>query len=249
MKTLADRWLPGVALFAWSFLLLYFHISGRIQAFLHPSFRPGVLLAGLVILLLGLAWIFIPEKHECCAEGGCGSEQEHAGPWRVIGLVIILAPVALGLSLQGDAFGTGTMLNRGIIVDAQSLKTAKPVRAAPASTQVEVFDLLYAVQDERLRAGFENRTVELIGQWMPAKSTNIAVKRFKVVRMFMVCCAADARPIAALVDCREDPGIPNMAWVKVTGTPTFPTENGKTIALVEADQVVVTDPPEETMLY
>ena len=68
--------------------------------------------------------------------------------------------------------------------------------------------------------------------------------------MFMVCCAADARPVAVNVEPRsrpEDRG--EMSWTKVVGTVTFPMENGRRVPLVRADKVTPCDPPSEAMLY
>ena len=75
----------------------------------------------------------------------------------------------------------------------------------------EVLDLLYAAQDINLRKDFEGKTVQLIGQLMPDTADNAKGSRFKAVRMFMTCCAADARPVAALVESNQAPNIPEMS--------------------------------------
>ena len=138
--------------------------------------------------------------------------------------------------------------------------------AAPANTQsagppdyltrtpdgrivAEVLDLLYAAQDNALRKDFENKAVVLVAQLMPDTANNASGKRFKAVRMFMTCCAADARPVATLVESDTPPGLPEMTWVKVTGTATFPIENGRRIAVLKAERVEKSAPPDETMLY
>lgn len=113
----------------------------------------------------------------------------------------------------------------------------------------EVLDLLYAAQDNALRKDFEGKPVELIGQLMPDATNNPDGKRFKAVRMFMTCCAADARPVAVLAEGTGKPGLPEMTWIKITGTATFPVENGKRIAILKAEKVEKCNPPEETMLY
>lgn len=113
----------------------------------------------------------------------------------------------------------------------------------------EVLDLLYAAQDNALRKDFEGKPVELIGQLMPDTTNNASGKRFKAVRMFMTCCAADARPVAVLAESEAKPNVPEMTWIKITGTATFPVENGRRIAVLKADKVEKCNPPEETMLY
>lgn len=113
----------------------------------------------------------------------------------------------------------------------------------------EVLDLLYAAQDPTLRKDFEGKTVQLIGQLMPDAADNAKGTRFKAVRMFMTCCAADARPVATLVESAKAPNIPEMSWIKIVGKATFPVENGRRIAVLKADRVDKTEPPSETMLY
>ena len=123
------------------------------------------------------------------------------------------------------------------------------VRTPEGNIVAEVLDLLYAAQDNILRKDFEGKNVELIGQFMPDTSNNAAGNRFKAVRMFMVCCAADSRPVATLVEADKLPDFPEMTWVKITGKPTFPIEKGRRVSVLKAAKVEKTKPPEEAMIY
>ena len=70
----------------------------------------------------------------------------------------------------------------------------------------------------------------------------------------MVCCAADARPIAVSVlppvkaDTKAKVPI-EMAWTRVIGTVEFPLENGHRIPVIHAQAATPCDPPSEAMLY
>ena len=129
-------------------------------------------------------------------------------------------------------------------------KTADYLVRTPDGTIVaEVLDLLYAAQDNVLRKDFEGKRVQLIGQYMPDSSNNSGGNRFKAVRMFMTCCAADARPVATLVEADKLPTFPEMTWVKITGTATFPIENGRRISVFKAGRVEKAEPPAEAMIY
>jgi uncharacterized repeat protein (TIGR03943 family) len=112
----------------------------------------------------------------------------------------------------------------------------------------EVLDLLYAAQDNSLRPDFDGKKVQLIGQFMPDKSQGPTGVRFKAVRMFMACCAADARPVATLAEAETMPDIKEMEWVKITGTSTFPIEKGKRVSILKAEKVEKTSPPADAML-
>ena len=122
-------------------------------------------------------------------------------------------------------------------------------KSKDGNIEVQVIDLLYAAQDSSMKADFEGKTVETIGQLMPDDTNNAGGNRFKLMRMFMYCCAADAKPIAALVEAPEKPAAPEMSWVRVVGKVDFPIEGGRTIPVLKATKVTQTVPPEETMLY
>lgn len=294
MNKLFSRWLPCVTLASWSSVLLYFYFSGRIASFLHPMFRPYVLIAGLVLAGMTLVFLLFPADANCCSSAECGHGLSRLATGKVLTFLILLVPVTAAAVFSPDGFGKGAMLNRGIITDATALRppTAKPdaplaapdlplpsadpnagntppaaTPATTASTQpaapaedylqrtpdgriiAEVLDLLYAAQDNALRKDFEDKPVELIGQLMPDTANNSNGKRYKAVRMFMTCCAADARPVATLFEIEQKPELPEMTWIKVTGKATFPIENGRRISVLKAEKVEKTNPPEETMLY
>ncbi len=123
------------------------------------------------------------------------------------------------------------------------------VRTPDGTIVAEVLDLLYAAQDSLLRKDFEGQRVELIGQFMPDSADNPGGNRFKAVRMFMTCCAADARPVATLVEAEKLPDFPEMTWVKITGIPSFPVEKGRRISVLKAEKIEKAEPPAEAMIY
>ncbi len=133
---------------------------------------------------------------------------------------------------------------------AEESKTADYlVRTPDGEIVAEVLDLLYAAQDNMLRKDFEGKRVQLIGQFMPDTANNASGHRFKAVRMFMTCCAADARPVATLAEADTLPSFPEMTWVKIHGTATFPLEKGRRISILKAEKIEKTEPPAEAMIY
>ena len=282
---LFSRWLPCATLAAWSSVLLYFYFSGRITAFLIPTFRPYVLIAGLVLGGMAALFLFQSADAQCCTEAECGHPMSRMAAGKVLTFLILLLPLSVSAFFSPDSFGKAAIENRGIITDAGALGAAptreaisqpvenslpasdvagsQPAPAAPAEPSpgdylqrtpeghimAEVLDLLYAAQDTTLRGDFEGKTVELVGQLMPDKSAGAGGQRFKAVRMFMTCCAADARPVATLVEVEKLPEFPEMTWIKITGTATFPTENGRRTAVLKAEKIEKSGPPDETMLY
>ena len=120
-------------------------------------------------------------------------------------------------------------------------------KTAEGNVIAEVTDLLFASDDDSMRPLFDKRKVEMIGQFMPADKGG--AHRFQIVRMFMVCCAADARPIAVSVEAKDAPKLAEMAWARVVGTVDFPVEDGHRVPILHADSVKACDPPAELMLY
>lgn len=114
----------------------------------------------------------------------------------------------------------------------------------------EVLDLLFAAEEANIRQDFDGQTVEVIGQVFPAATNNPRGDRFRLMRMFMVCCAADAQPIAVLVEGGDwIDQFSEMQWVRVTGQVAFPFEGGRRLAIIHADEVEPTRAPQEIMLF
>jgi len=295
-----DRWLPSLTLACWSGILLYFHWTGRLAAFLHPAFRPGVLVAGMVLLVFAIGSAMGGGVEECCDEDGCVHPVTRFTLGKMLTFAVLFLPLVLAFSTSHDGFGLVAIANRGVVMDASGI-VAQPTSphtvsqpagqpglttpyvepplptngansttdSTPATTNTgtpdqfvpktksgniaaSVIDLLYAAQDRSLRGDFEGKTVEVVGQLMGPKVATSHGARMKVVRMFMTCCAADAKPIAALVElpgAAQSTEIPELSWVRIVGKPAFPMEGGRTIAVLRADSIGVTEPPEETMLY
>ncbi|MEK0445839.1 MAG: hypothetical protein RLZZ399_1160 [Verrucomicrobiota bacterium] len=306
MTSLFNRWIPSVTLGVWSAVLLGTYFTGRVAAFLHPTFRPGVLIAGAILALLAILIASRPTPPECCSDATCTHPLARSRGGRWLTFLILILPVSTAAWLSPESFSKKLVENRGITTDAASLGLKRPFSpptpapTATASSEIspapeptptpaspsaptaptsqitlptaqtgpnpqslpdymqrtpeghiaaEIMDLLYSVQDSELRKDFEGKTIQLIAQTMPAKNADAGPPRFKAVRMFMTCCAADARPVATLVQTAIAPDVPEMTWVKIIGKATFPVENGKRISLVEATSVQPTKPPEESMLF
>ena len=84
MNKLFSRWLPCATLAAWSSVLLYFYFSGRITAFLIPTFRPYVLIAGVVLGAMAAMFIFQKADAQCCSDTECGHPMSRLAAGKVL---------------------------------------------------------------------------------------------------------------------------------------------------------------------
>jgi uncharacterized repeat protein (TIGR03943 family) len=114
---------------------------------------------------------------------------------------------------------------------------------------VEVVDLLFAADDPSMRPDFDGKKFEIVGQFLPDRSGD--KMKFQIVRMFMLCCAADARPVAVTIEAPGTlEGMSDMSWVKVIGNAKFvPAADGRMSAVIKAQKILPTNPPAEIMLY
>ena len=114
---------------------------------------------------------------------------------------------------------------------------------------IQVIDLLYAVQMPTYREDFEGKKTEIIGQFVPLTVGNPKGDRFQVIRLFITCCAADAKPVGVTVQYDGPIKVPEMSWVKITGIPTFPMEGGRRTAVLKASKVEECPAPSEPFVY
>ncbi len=300
MQSLFARWLPAATLATWSFVLLYFHTTARMNSMLAPEFRIYALIAAIVLGVMALSFVVFKGDATCCSSGECGHGLSRLATGKLITFFILLVPIVVAARFDPkDGFSKAFVENRGTATTLEQLGTAvsrpaegkadfrtpvdlslptkdgstPPAATSPATSPgsqppatekatadylvrtpdgtivAEVLDLLYAAQDNLLRKDFEDKRVQLIGQFMPDSSNNASGNRFKAVRMFMTCCAADARPVATLAEAEKLPAFPEMTWVKITGTATFPIEKGRRISILKAEKIEKTEPPSEAMVY
>ncbi len=119
-------------------------------------------------------------------------------------------------------------------------------RGPDGSIQVETLDLLFAAQEPGLRGEFENQRVSIIGQYVPPRGGSEG--GFDLVRMFVVCCAADARPLGIKVT-GQPVSVPRMGWVRITGIARFEDNGGVLEPSLELEKVEEVEPPRESFLY
>jgi uncharacterized repeat protein (TIGR03943 family) len=191
--------------------------------------------------------------------------------FKTLVLLLPLAGVVLG---QSNHYTMSTIANRGVVQDLSKLPSAKgaPLTAVPSASPesatssnspsdegtsasgagampIQVIDMLYAVQMPTYREEFDGKQVELVGQFVPLTTGNPKGDRFQAIRLFITCCAADAKPVGVTIQYDKPLKVSEMGWVKVTGTPTFPMEGGRRTAVLVANKVEECAAPDEPFVY
>lgn len=275
MTASVQRYDSAGVLAVWGVTLTLFYFSGRVVSYLHPAFHILTGISGIVLLLLAAGVLFLPSEEDDCCEGGCADPHADQKPVRrALSTFVLIVPLLVAAVVSPDQFGEAIVKNRGYIETITDLpgyqpfsEPSLPTADSPGGAGTDDFgasylptneagqiraqtvDLIYAAIEPDLRADFEGKGVELIGQFMPARPDDAKGQRFNLVRMFIMCCAADGRPVAITVQTEKLPSLAEMSWVKVVGKATFPTEDGRRVPLILAESVSPCDPPEETFIY
>jgi uncharacterized repeat protein (TIGR03943 family) len=117
--------------------------------------------------------------------------------------------------------------------------------SADGKIVLEVTDLLRAETIEPLRKAIAGKNIAVVGQFVPGSNE----KNFKLTRMFIWCCAADARPIHVNVEVPAPVKVSDLQWVKVIGVPEYSARGDHAHLVVQAVSVVPIEPPKDAMLY
>jgi len=261
----------ALVLLVWGSGVLWLAFSARLQTYLHPSLQPFAIAGGIFLMLLagfsvlGLAMM----RRETCRSCSCVHDhhdvhERNEWPGIIAGTMVLILPVVVAFSGNADRFTATTVANRGVVQDLSKLPSANASVAKVSGGEVErglseqqtvgpmplqVIDLLYALQMPSYREEFEGKEVELIGQYVPMTTGYPAGDRFQAIRMFITCCAADAKPLGVTVRSSQLPKVSEMQWVKITGKPSFPMEGGKRAAILEASKVESCDAPSDPFVY
>ncbi|HEY5792671.1 MAG TPA: DUF1980 domain-containing protein, partial [Chthoniobacterales bacterium] len=201
MTILFRRFATSGILLVWGVALTFFSVSGRVRDYLHPNFFLPLLICGIALVLLAVGMLVVSAEADCGDPQCCGAITNERIRFRTIlawGLLVI--PLLVAVKGSPNQFGASAVWNRGLVVDASALPAAAPSQpyadpplpgteaaqpsgaAMDSSTylvknergqiKVEAIDLLFAAQEEGLRPDFENKEVEIIGQFLPAKTNN-----------------------------------------------------------------------------
>lgn len=216
--------------------------------------------------------------HHCGGHDNDAGPRGRLTAGSLLAFAVLLLPVSAAFFLSPGQFGEAAVMNRGIVTDISQLPTAEPssegwetapawddksdsssapwpeekeegveyfTRAPDGSIQLETIDLLFAAQEPALREEFANQRVSIVGQYVPPKGESGG---FDLVRMFAVCCAADARPLGIKV-VGAPVKVPRMGWVRITGTAHFADREGTIEPSLELENIEEVEAPRETFLY
>jgi uncharacterized repeat protein (TIGR03943 family) len=217
---------------------------------LHPSFRPLVLVTGILLLVSAACVLGFPGS--AC---GCDDEcREHAqSPRGLLAFAVLLLPIAFAASLTPDSFSAAFLQNRGVSQSlAGAAQASEPKAQEPQARErvsnhpraVSMLDLMLAAQDDWAQKDFDGKLVTLTGRFFPQDAHS-----FGLVSTLITCCAADAQTLAVRVNMDDPPKWGKLAWVKVVGRVSFSKSGEQNVPIIAAEKITGIPSPEEQYIY
>jgi hypothetical protein len=115
---------------------------------------------------------------------------------------------------------------------------------------LDVPQLFYTAGDDELMTVMEGIPIETTAQVMEETLNNPTGTRLKLFRLFVECCAADARPLSVPIDFgKAPPTYEEMGWVKVIGKIHYAEEDGSVVPIINVESMEATAEPLDMMLY
>ena len=115
---------------------------------------------------------------------------------------------------------------------------------------LDVPQIFYTAGDEELMGVMEGIPVETTAQLMEETLNNPNKTRLKAFRLFIECCAADARPLSIPVDFgKAPPKYTEMGWYKLYGKLHYAKENDELIPLIRIERIEETAEPTDGLMF
>jgi uncharacterized membrane protein YcgQ (UPF0703/DUF1980 family) len=121
MRAKVSNVVNGLTFVGLGSVFLVFYVSGRIDRYLNPIFRPLVLIAGMAIVFAGLVYLMTTHSDQCCVDEDCVHGHVNSPRWSLAFFGVICLPVFFGAISSKDAFDRLVVVNRGFAEDASKL--------------------------------------------------------------------------------------------------------------------------------
>lgn len=212
------------------------------QTFIRAELWP-LLAGGLVLLLLFMLAAFV--------QVGRGQIRTGNGATRSARAALLLLPLIYALAAPPVGLGSYAFQKRYVSTVARDGAFDGAPSSAPALQDiagaddsiksVNLLDLLYDLE------ALEGRRVVTEGR--VSQDPEWPAGHFMVFRFVILCCAADARPVGALVQTPDVEKFPTDTWVRVVGTVRIKTFNDLEDAVIEAESIEPIEAPKQPYLY
>src|SRR4029434_4689171 len=94
--------------------IFIFHFNGKVTNLLAPQFRPYVLVAGVLLGLMALVFLFFRADASCCSSAECGHSLSRLASGKILTFLILLVPLTVAATYGPGSFGKAAIEKCGI---------------------------------------------------------------------------------------------------------------------------------------
>lgn len=131
----------------------------------------------------------------------------------------------------------------------EDLKQMVPQNEA-GDFQLDVPQIFYTAGDIELMDVMEGIPIETTAQLMEETLNNPNGHRLKAFRLFIECCAADARPLSIPIDFgKAPPEYIEMGWYRLYGNLHYVEEDGELLPILRMERFEETSEPMDGLIF
>ena len=215
------RWRLPLVCFAWMFSLLGLLLRSGYKAFLVANFLPVIVLATAALAPMALFSLFrrnVPQF----------------GIKEVLGTAILLLPLVYIHHAKGTTLGAGAFATRYV---GSGIANSGVVSPGQETSNGDLTLLTLFMNPEK----YDDREVTVVGMLMrdnPQVREILGVKRPILFRFAINCCAADAVPLAIILENNDIGALKDDDWIEVSGIFKIRKAAGQDLLVMENTTVV-----------
>jgi uncharacterized repeat protein (TIGR03943 family) len=238
------RFLASFILAGYGIFIVSLFLRQVMTWYINPVYVGPTTFAGAVLIGLGaLAFRHKAQLHdhdESCVDEDCGC----VDPAPKLRTYVILAiPLFLAVVFPPRSLAAFSALQRGPQIAGLNLlhgpASVKRVSLSVDTRSFGMADWVGALSADPNPKDYAGKPVQLTGMVLHSPGS-VPDGYIMVMRFFVTCCIADARPVGLMVRDTSHGALKDSQWVSVTGTMSSLTTGGQQIAVVKPTRIVPT---------
>ena len=211
--------------------LVWMLISENYTSFLHPRFWPFLLAAAVIIVLYIGAIIF-----------GKRMQFNVSTNQKVVKLMVLLTPFFVLHTVVGQGMGVHAFSKKVTNSDQSAMQLLKGLSVQEPGDIKTNTENEYSILDLNLKMRQLNGQ-RVVTEGLAYTDANVPKGHMMLFRFGMFCCAADATPIAIVVNVGDKAPLKNESWAKVDGILKIEKIRGKDTPVLHADTIEKLEKP------
>lgn len=230
------RFLPPFVLAGYGIFILSLFLRHVMSLYINPGYIGPTTAAGAV--LVGLAAVRVTRRADVACEDAncCGGDCDcgEAQP-RVWTYALLCVPLALALLFPPRSLASFSANQRGTQIAGLTTfhgpGTVQRVSLTVDTRSFTMQDWVGALSADPNPSDYRGKPVQISGMVLH-NPASVPPGYIMVIRYFVTCCIADARPVGLIVRDTSHGALQDNQWVSVTGVMSSADYQGQKVAVV-----------------